>query len=86
MRLASPAFLRSGLHDESFYQALWGIVANEGFWQGEILDKRKNGELFPVWQTITAVKDKEGAITHFVGALIDITLQKHAEKVLLEAR
>ncbi|MFZ2449461.1 MAG: PAS domain S-box protein [Methylovulum miyakonense] len=82
----TPSFLRSGVHDEDFYRDLWAYVTRDGYWQGEIWDKRKNGEIFPVWQTITAVTDKQGLLTHYVGSFTDITVQKQAEKVLLDAR
>ena len=82
----TPSFLRSGLHDEDFYQTMWLSVAHNGYWHGEIWDKRKNGEIFPLWLTLTAVTDAEGEITHYVGSFTDITVQKQAEKVLLEAR
>ena len=82
----TPSFLCSGLHGEDFYQTMWVSVAREGYWHGEIWDKRKNGEIFPLWLTLTAVTDAEGEITHYVGSFTDITVQKQAEKVLLEAR
>ncbi|WP_170065239.1 PAS domain S-box protein [Methylovulum psychrotolerans] len=82
----SPLFLRSGVHEAGFYHNLWETVAREGYWEGEIWDKRKNGEIFPVWQTITAVTDKKGHISHYVGSFTDITAQKQAERVLLDAR
>jgi PAS domain S-box-containing protein len=81
-----PDFLRSGLHDEDFYKTLWADVATNGFWQGEIWDKRKNGEIFTAWQTISSVIGADGAITHYVGALTDITVHKQAEKVLIDDR
>jgi PAS domain S-box-containing protein len=79
-----PAFLRSGLHDEDFYKNIWADVATNGFWQGEILDKRKNGEIFPIWQIISSVIGADGAITHYVVALMDFTVPKQAEKVLID--
>ena len=82
----TPSFLRSGLHDEDFYKTIWLSVAHNGYWHGEIWDKRKNGERFPLWLTLTAVTDTNGEITHYVGSFTDITVQKQAEKVLLEAR
>jgi PAS domain S-box-containing protein len=81
----TPSFLRSGLHDEDFYQTIWLSVARKSYWHGEIWDKRKNGEIFPLWLTLTAVTDAEGEVTHFVGSFTDITVQKQAEKILLEA-
>jgi PAS domain S-box-containing protein len=82
----TPRILRSGFHDKAFYDAVLETVAMDGYWEGEIWNKRKNGEIFPVLQTISAVKDAAGQLTHFVGIMLDITVQKHAEKVLLEVR
>ncbi len=82
----SPAILHSGLHDEDFYEQLLATVKRDGHWRGEIWNKRKNGEIFPVLQSITAVFDDKGQLTHYVGSMVDITAQKQAEKVLLEAR
>lgn len=81
-----PSFLNSGLHDRNFYRGMWTALARDGYWQGEIWDKHKSGEIFPVWLTITTVIDPNGFITHYVGSFTDITTQKQAEKVLLEAR
>ena len=61
----TPSFLSSGLHGEDFYQAMWVSVERDGYWHGEIWDKRKNGEIFPLWLTLTAVTDAEGEITHY---------------------
>lgn len=82
----TPSFLRSGLHTEEFYRCLWTSLISDGYWQGEIWDKHKNGTVFPLWLTISAVADTNGNITHFVGSFTDITVQKQAEKVLLDAR
>ncbi len=82
----NPSFLSSGLHGEDFYQAMWSTVHCNGYWHGEIWDKRKNGELFPLWLTVTAVTGDDERITHYVGTFTDITVQKQAEKILLDAR
>jgi len=82
----TPSFLRSGLHDSAFYQSLWATVARDGFWQGEIWNKHKNGELFPIWQTITAVRREDNTISHYVLAFTDIRVEKQAEKILLDTR
>jgi PAS domain S-box-containing protein len=82
-----PSFLCSKLHDEDFYHALWASIEQDGYWHGEIWDKRKSGEVFPLWLTITAVKDANGQqVTHYVGTFMDITAIKQAEKILLNAR
>jgi diguanylate cyclase (GGDEF)-like protein/PAS domain S-box-containing protein len=71
--------LKSGLQDEAFYAEMWDCIDRTGSWQGEIWDRRKNGEIFPKWLTITAVKDAAGAVTHYVGTHIDISERKAAE-------
>ncbi|WNV03265.1 PAS domain S-box protein [Candidatus Methylospira mobilis] len=81
-----PSFLHSGLHNEDFYRAIWASVKHHGYWQGEIWDKGKNGEVFPLWSTIAAVADDEGHITHYVGSFTEITAQKQAEKILFDTR
>ena len=76
----TPRLLKSGRHDADFYRKIWDALARTGTWQGEIWDRRKNGEVFPKWLTISAVKGADGAITHYVGAHIDITERKAAEE------
>ncbi len=73
------SLLKSGRHDAAFYAAMWEGIQRDGSWQGEVWNRRKNGEVYAEWLTITAVKDKRGSITHYVGALTDITLRKAAE-------
>lgn len=67
-------------HDQAFYDAFWKSIDTTGTWQGEMWDKRKNGELFPKWLTITAVKDGAKQITHYVSTHIDISKHKAAEE------
>jgi len=74
--------LKSGRHDASFYAAVWESIRDSGAWQGEIWNRRKNGEVHPNWLTITAVKGNAGETTHYVGTLTDITLRKRAEETL----
>ncbi|GLK90944.1 EAL domain-containing protein [Pseudomonas turukhanskensis] len=78
----SPSLLASGQHDSAFYTAMWHQLDEVGHWQGEICNKRKNGELYPEWLTISAVRNSEGQITHFVGVFADITSLKHAQDEL----
>ncbi|MBS1228407.1 MAG: hypothetical protein H6R17_1684 [Proteobacteria bacterium] len=75
-----PNLLKSGRHDKEFYRQMWETLNRTGGWQGEIWDRRKNGEIFPKWLTISAVKDKEGAVSHYVGAHFDITERKRKER------
>ena len=75
----NPRLLGSGRHDAAFYAAMWTCLALKGSWEGEIWNRRKNGEVFAEWLTITAVHDPAGKATHFVGAFTDITQRKTAE-------
>ena len=52
---------------------MWRMIETEGFWRGEIWNRRKNGEIYPEWLTITAVLDPDGNVTHYVGSFSDIT-------------
>ena len=72
--------LRSGRHDDAFYAAMWESIGRTGAWQGEIWNRRKNGEVYPEWLMITAVKDETGLVTHYVGTFTDITARKKAEE------
>ncbi|MBI4985029.1 MAG: EAL domain-containing protein [Rhodocyclales bacterium] len=76
----TPQLLKSGCHDAAFYAAMWHAIRDAGAWQGEIWNRRKNGEVYPEWLTITAVKDAGGAVSHYVGTLTDITSRKSAEE------
>jgi diguanylate cyclase (GGDEF)-like protein/PAS domain S-box-containing protein len=74
-----PGLLKSGQHEREFYEAMWGQLKQHHCWQGEVLNRRKNGEEFPCWLCITAVRDDAGVVTHYVANQTDITLRKAAE-------
>lgn len=76
----NPRLLSSGLHDGAFYRRLWRSVLSSGSWQGEVWNRRKNGEVFPEWLTLSAVRDTEGKPTHFVATFSDLTERKAAEE------
>jgi diguanylate cyclase (GGDEF)-like protein/PAS domain S-box-containing protein len=78
----SPAMLKSGSHDADFYRALSQQLDRSGRWQGEIWSRRKNGEVFPEWLSISAVRDDAGALTHYVGVFTDISAIKTSEAEL----
>lgn len=73
---------RSERHDDDFYAELWKELASSGFWRGEIWNKRKNGELYLEWLTVSAVRDDHGLITHYVGVFSDITKVKQSQEKL----
>jgi diguanylate cyclase (GGDEF)-like protein/PAS domain S-box-containing protein len=75
----NPSLLKSDRHDEGFYHNMWECLRLYNNWQGEIWDRRKNGEIFPAWLNITAVVGSDGKITNYVGAFVDFTERKRAE-------
>ncbi len=74
----NPRILKSGQHDGEFYREMWTGIINDGFWEGEISNRRKNGEVIPQRLTITAVEDESGETTHYVAVAQDIGDQKRA--------
>ncbi|QPK64572.1 bacteriohemerythrin [Methylomonas sp. LL1] len=74
----NPHILQSGRQDKSFYAAMWESIATSGTWEGEIWNRRKNGEVYPEYLTIKAVTDQCRRVTHYVGTLSDISLRKSA--------
>lgn len=76
----TPRMLKSGRQGRDFYRLMWETIKRTGTWRGEIWDRRKNGEVYPKWLTITAVKDANDVVTHYVGSHIDITERKAAEE------
>jgi len=76
----TPVLLKSGHHDEQFYRDLWNNLATNGYWHGEIWNRRKNGEIYPEWLTISAVRDDGGQVSHYVASFMDITQRKEAEE------
>jgi len=75
----TPAILKSGRHRSAFYQTMWQTLAETGYWQGEIWNRRKNGEIYPAWLAISAVTAPDASTTHYIGSFFEITKQKEAE-------
>lgn len=73
------SILKSGVHDQSFYEEMWACIGRDGSWAGEIFNRRKSGEIYPQWLNITAVKDDAGTVTHYIGTMMDITDRKAVE-------
>ncbi|MDI1293080.1 MAG: EAL domain-containing protein [Methylobacter sp.] len=76
----TPHLFNSGRHNAAFYAEMWERVNHTGSWQGEIWDRRKNGDIYPKWVTITAVKDSNGVVSHYVGLHTDISARKASEE------
>nr|WP_221292509.1 EAL domain-containing protein [Herbaspirillum sp. SJZ102] len=79
-----PNLLRSDRHGPAFFQEMRESIRRFGKWQGEIWDRRKNGEVYPEWLTISAVKNKDGHVTHYVSTHHDISDRKLAEERIRE--
>ena len=75
----NPNILRSGRQDEKFYQAMWRSINETGMWQGEIWNRRKNGEIYPEWLSIGTVKNTHDEIINYIALFSDITKRKEAE-------
>lgn len=79
----NPRFLKSGRHDAAFYHGMWAALANEGRWQGELWNRRKDGAIYPQHATISVVMDEEGQARNYVAVFIDISQQKRSEAELI---
>ncbi|MBK1700783.1 PAS domain S-box protein [Thiococcus pfennigii] len=77
-----PKFLASGRHDKAFYSAMWQALEDDGFWHGEIWNRRKNGEVFPEMLSISTVRDPAGRLHNHIGVFADITEAKAHEAQL----
>jgi diguanylate cyclase (GGDEF)-like protein/PAS domain S-box-containing protein len=76
-----PKFLASGLHNAEFFERMWQALQEGDFWEGEVWDRRKTGEIYPKWMTINVVRDREDAgRMHYVAIFSDITERKQAEE------
>lgn len=78
----TPGFLRSDRHDAAFFDAMWRSLEDTGHWQGELWNRRKNGELYPVLLNISAVRDDAGRVIQYVGAFADLSRIKESESRL----
>lgn len=78
----TPALLSSGQHSEGFFERMWKTLYEEGSWQGEVWNRRRNGEVYPQWLSISLVRDQSGAVCHHVAMLTDMTERKETEDQL----
>ncbi|WP_018953396.1 EAL domain-containing protein [Thioalkalivibrio sulfidiphilus] len=76
----NPSLLSSGRQDKAFYRRMWDTIKHEGIWTGEIWNRRKDGEIYPEWLTISTLTDPDGEVSHFVAVFSDITAQKRSEQ------
>ncbi len=78
----NPRILQSGKQSPAFYEAMWESIASTGHWAGELWNRKKSGEFYAEWLSISAIANEEGRITHYAGISSDITLTKHHETQL----
>jgi len=77
-----PSKFKSGRHGVPFYQQIYATLAEKGEWSGEIWNRRKSGEIYPQWQTICAIRDDSGELSHYVAVFSDISAIRHTEQEL----
>lgn len=82
VRGRNPSILASGQHDKEFYKNLWQALLTIGHWQGEICNKRKNGECYPEWLSISALKSEDGKFFRFIAIFSDITTERAVQNLI----
>ncbi len=78
----NPSILKSSRHDETFYDAMWDEIHSTGYWQGEVWDQRKNGEIYPKWLTINTVFNENGSVQRRVAMFTDVSRKREAEELI----
>ncbi|NDY96837.1 EAL domain-containing protein [Wenzhouxiangella limi] len=76
----NPSIVGSGEVDKSVYREMWRSLDSEGHWQGELLNRRKDGSVYPQWLSISAVRGDGDDVTHYIGWLRDLTREKEIER------
>jgi len=78
----NPRFLQSGAQDRHFYEKMWHTLRTDGHWQGQISNRKKNGEIYIEWLTLTSAQDDEGKVLSYIGVFSDLSRLMQAEKRL----
>ncbi|MCR9144729.1 MAG: EAL domain-containing protein [bacterium] len=78
----NPGFLNSGRHDPGFYLDIWTELNEKGRWEGEIWNRRRDGEVYPEWLSISVVRDDDGRVSNYIGVFSDISKRKEFEERL----
>ena len=76
------SMLSSGRHNRAFYQAMWAAINTEGRWQGEVINRRRDGQVIAEWQSISAITNADGHVTHYTATFYDITANRAAQEQL----
>ena len=78
----NPRVLQSGAHDRDFYDKMWNSLRSDGQWQGQVTNRKKNGEIYTEWLALTSAKDSDGKVLSYIGVFSDLSLLLQAEKRL----
>jgi diguanylate cyclase (GGDEF)-like protein/PAS domain S-box-containing protein len=78
----TPRMLQSGIQDRAFYERFWRALLEKGEWQGDIWNRRRNGEVYPEWLNISCVRDETGEVQNYVAIFSDITERKRHEALI----
>jgi PAS domain S-box-containing protein len=81
----TPRIVRSGRHDAAFYREMWRVIGENGSWNGEVWNRRKSGEIYPEWLSISEVRDAAGGVTNYIGIYYDLSARYAAERSLRES-
>ncbi|RMH50773.1 MAG: response regulator [Zetaproteobacteria bacterium] len=82
----NPRMLQSGRQDAAFYRAMWRQLTEEGSWSGRVWNRRKNGEIYAEHLSITAIRNKAGEVTNYVGVFSDISRELSMEEQMVQAQ
>lgn len=82
VRGKDPGVIGSGRHDAGFFRVMWQDIAQTGLWQGEVWNRRKNGEVFPEWMTINTIRDEFGEVVRYVALGSDITNKLRSDELI----
>lgn len=76
----TPKMLASGRHNDEFFRTMWNDIKKRGVWQGEVWNRRKNGEIYPEWLSVSEITDEEGNPTYYIGIISDISRLKEDQE------
>ncbi|MCW8907894.1 MAG: PAS domain S-box protein, partial [Sedimenticola sp.] len=76
----TPRFWKSQQQDDFFYQNMWAAINETSKWRGELINRRKNGDLYPAWLTISAVRDEQQRVTNYISVISDISTIKQSQE------
>ncbi|MDX1294748.1 MAG: diguanylate cyclase [Sulfurimonadaceae bacterium] len=75
----NPKILRSSTHDKAFYKEMWRSIKEKGYWQGEIKNRKKGGEVYLEWLSINAITNNRGEVENYIGVFSDITTHRSSD-------